>query len=96
MSNIIATPEPSIPLTRQPNPPHQRPTAADFFTPPSPTHENIPDEDPTTSSPPRPSCPCNPPPSPIAEDPSTNSFPTPHTSTTLKDFRERYELEFDE
>ena len=96
MANIVATPEDHLPPTRQGVlPPPQRPTAADFFSPPPPTLENIADEDPQLSSPPRPTTPVNPPPSPIAEDPTTVSFPSTQITTTLQEFRERYELEFD-
>ena len=91
MANIIATPKDHLPPSRQGVLlPPQRPTAADFFSPPPPTHENIPDEDPQHSSLPRPTTSINPPPSPIAEDPSTGSFPSTQTTTTLHEFRDRY------
>ena len=83
-----------------------RPRAADFFDLPPPVLEDLPESENVTTPPPRPCTlpPSNPPnltpaptiQSPIGEDPSTASFPSSQTTTSLHDFRERYNLEFDE
>ncbi|CAB4022392.1 Hypothetical predicted protein [Paramuricea clavata] len=105
MANIITTPTSSTPSTRQPapttinHPPvFPRPRAADFFNPPPPVMEDVPEPEQPTTPPPCPqSLPSTSPPNqtvtppdqtPIIEDPSTTSFPSSRTTTSLQDFRQ--------
>ena len=97
MSTTTTTPTNAVPPTRQPlRPAPTRPRAADFFDLPPPTLEDLSEPGTSSTSPPRPT-PSDPDPEdPLIEDPTTASFPTAQTTTSLHDFRQRYNLEFNE
>ena len=96
MSTTTTTSSNAVPPTRQPlRPAHTHPRAADFFDRPPPTLEDLSEPGTSSTSPLRPPpCPTpSDPDDPIIEDHTTASFPTAQTTTSLHNFRQRYNLE---